>query len=95
MGPGSGDAPDQEGQAVVIRDTDAGPRSAKSIFDVDKDSGMIHSVVTTAANVWQLTPAVERCFGWRCDRASAQPCLKKPDGRLQDQHKIGLPFGLI
>ena len=60
MGPGSGDAPDQEGHAVVIRDTDAGPRSAKSIFDVDKDSDMIHSAVTTAANVWQLTPAVER-----------------------------------
>lgn len=30
---------------------------------VDKDSGLIHSVVTTAANVHDLTPAAELLHG--------------------------------
>ena len=51
----SRDAPDQEGQPVVFRD--------ESPYRVDKDSGLIHSVVTTAANVHDLTPAAELLHG--------------------------------
>ncbi len=53
---GSGDAPDQEGQAewYCVMRVYAG---------VDKDSGLIHSVVVTAANVHALTPAAELMHG--------------------------------
>jgi len=45
------DASDQEGQPVVLRDEDPDRR--------DRDSGLIHSVVVTASNVHDLTPAAE------------------------------------
>ena len=35
----------------------------KDHSDVDKDSGLIHSVVTTAANVNDLSPAAELLHG--------------------------------
>jgi hypothetical protein len=54
---GSGDAPDQKGEPVVP------PLRRSTGYGVDRESGPIHSVETTAANVHDLTPAADLLHG--------------------------------
>ena len=64
---------------------------------VDKESGLIHSVVVTAANVHDLTPAAELLHGdeevvYR--DAGYQGIAKRPemDG-TQASYRVAMPFG--
>ena len=47
---GSGDAPDEEGKPVVLRDEGR-------LSSVDAESGLAHSLATTAANAADVTQA--------------------------------------